>query len=96
MNPTKDMSGFPPILQEFASYKLSIQGCSVKTVDEYLIDLRTFFRYMILIRQGKKPTAENITDTDIRRVDLNFIREIGTSDIYAFLMYAGSQRGNGK
>ena len=96
MNPTKDMSGFPPILREFASYKLNIQGCSVKTVDEYLIDLRTFFRYLILIRNGKKPTAENMIETSIRGVDLAFIKEIGTTDIYDFLMYAGSARGNGK
>lgn len=96
MNPTKDLSVFPPILREFASYKLNIQGCSVKTVDEYLIDLRTFFRYLLLIRGGKKPTAENMPQTDIRCVDLEFIRKIGTTDIYDFLMYAGSQRGNGK
>ena len=86
MNPTKDMSGFPPILREFASYKLNIQGCSVKTVDEYLL----------LIRRGKRPTAENMIETDIRGVNLDFIKEIGTTDIYDFLMYAGSQRGNGK
>ena len=42
MNPTKDLSSFPPILGEFASYKLSIQVCSSRTVDEYLTDLRTF------------------------------------------------------
>jgi len=96
MNPTKDMSSFPPILGEFASYKLNIQGCSVKTVDEYLIDLRTFFRYLILARQGKKPTAENMQKADIRSIDLAFIKEIVTSDIYAFLMYSGSQMGNSK
>ena len=96
MNPTKDLSVFPPILREFASYKLNIQGCSVKTVDEYLIDLRTFFRYLILIRQGKKPTAENMLEADIRVIDLAFIKRIVTTDIYDFLMYSGSQRGNGK
>lgn len=96
MNPTKDLSVFPPILREFASYKLNIQGCSVKTVDEYLIDLRTFFRYLILIRKGKKPSAEIMRETDILSVDLAFIKEISTTDIYDFLMYAGSQRGNGK
>ena len=96
MNPTKDLSVFPPILREFASYKLNIQGCSVKTVDEYLIDLRTFFRYLILIRQGKKPTAENMLEADIRVIDLAFIKRIVTTDIYDFFFFFGSQRGNGK
>ena len=38
---------FSPLIQEYASYKASIQGCSQKTVDEYLLDLRTFFRFLI-------------------------------------------------
>jgi hypothetical protein len=36
---------FSDIVKEFAAYKLGIQGCSAKTVDEYLLDLRTFFRF---------------------------------------------------
>ena len=35
-------SEFSSLIQEYASYKLSIQGCSKKTVGEYLLDLRTF------------------------------------------------------
>ena len=38
---------FSPLIQEYASYKTSIQGCSQKTVGEYLLDLRTFFRFLI-------------------------------------------------
>ena len=96
MNPTKDLSSFPPILGEFASYKLSIQGCSVKTVDEYLIDLRTFFRYMVLKSKGQSPTEETMLAVDIRTVDINFIKKITTSDVYGFLMYIDAQRGNNK
>lgn len=33
----------PPILQEFLGYMETIKGRSSKTVDEYFIDLRTFF-----------------------------------------------------
>ena len=96
MNPTKDLSSFPPILGEFASYKLSIQGCSSRTVDEYLTDLRTFFRYMILKSQGKSLTEETMLAVDIRVVDIDFIRKITTSDVYGFLMYIDAQRGNNK
>ena len=38
--------GYPKILNEFAGYKSVIQGCAKKTVDEYMLDLRTFFRFL--------------------------------------------------
>ena len=33
----------PPILRDFLTYHETIQGHSKKTVDEYFLDLRTFF-----------------------------------------------------
>ena len=36
----------PPILRDFLVYHETIQAHSKKTVDEYFLDLRTFFRYM--------------------------------------------------
>ena len=41
------VSEFSPVVREFASYKTVIQGCSQRTVEQYLIDLRTFFRYLL-------------------------------------------------
>ena len=42
-----DVNEFSPVVREFASYKTVIQGCSQRTVEQYLIDLRTFFRYLL-------------------------------------------------
>ena len=41
------VSEFSPVVREFASYKTVIQGCSQRTAEQYLIDLRTFFRYLL-------------------------------------------------
>ena len=41
------LAELPIPVQEFAAYKSGIQNCSEKTVSEYLLDLRTFFRYLI-------------------------------------------------
>ena len=38
---------YPEILRDFANYKAVIQGCSPKTVDEYMLDLRNFCRFII-------------------------------------------------
>ena len=89
-----DISLYPPILREFYSYKLNIQGCSRLTAEEYLVDLRLFFRYLVLTRAGEKPTEESMEKTDILAVDLGFIGRGTTLEIEEFLTYAGQVREN--
>ena len=38
----------PEILKEFIGYQSTVKGRSPKTVEEYYLDLRTFFRYLLL------------------------------------------------
>ncbi|MBQ1213377.1 MAG: tyrosine recombinase XerC [Clostridia bacterium] len=82
----------PKTARDFANYKLAIENCSKKTVSEYLLDLRTFFRFLLAIRSGM-PTND-LTDLDVSGLDLQFVRDITTTEIYEFLMYAGDERGN--
>lgn len=89
-----DIREFPEILREYASYKRTIQGCSEKTVTEYMTDLRTFCRYMVLTRAGKNPTDEAMKETSIVHLDREFFASVKTSEIYEFLYYADSARGN--
>ena len=89
-----DYRELPEIAQNFASYKTGIQGCSKKTVDEYMLDLRTFFRFMIAKRDGIAVESEEFVKIDIREIDLDFIRSIHTEQIYEFLMYSSDVRKN--
>ncbi len=89
-----DISEFPPIIREFAAYKSAIQNCSKKTVDEYLLDLRTFFRYMIAKDKGISPESEEFSEISILSVNVDYIRGITTEHIYDFLLYAGNVRDN--
>ncbi len=82
----------PKTARDFANYKLAIENCSKKTVFEYLLDLRTFFRFMLAIRSGMQ--TNDLTDLDVSGLDLQFVKDISTTDIYEFLMYAGDERGN--
>ncbi len=90
-----DRETLPPALREFAGYKLGIENCSARTVDEYLLDLRTFFRYMSAIRNGIQPFGDEFESIDIAQIDLAFIGSIKTEEIYEFLFYAGAERLNG-
>lgn len=85
---------FPSLVREYASYKSAIQNCSEKTVSEYLLDLRTFFRFLLSREKGIKPDSEEFESIDIRSVDLDYIKNITTEDIYEFLMYSDNVRGN--
>lgn len=84
----------PPLVREFASYKSAIQNCSEKTVSEYMLDLRTFFRYLVARDNKISLGSEEFEKIDISSVDLDYIRNITTEDIYEFIMYADNVRGN--
>ena len=89
-----NMDEFPTILREFASYKTAIQGCSQKTSDEYLLDLRTFFRYLLAKDRGINPDSDEFCEIDISLVDIEYIKSISAEKIYDFLLYTGSVRKN--
>ena len=85
---------FPPILKEYASYISTIKGNSEKTVCEYLLDLRTFFRYYITQRDGIKPTRDEFEAISICDINLNDVKAITTAGIIDFLMFTNFQRDN--
>ena len=43
-------SDSPQVLRDFLSYHESIKGQSRRTVNEYYLDLRMFFRFLTLTR----------------------------------------------
>ena len=89
-----DINEFPTIIREFAAYKSAIQNCSKKTVDEYLLDLRTFFRYLIAKDTGISPESDEFTEISILSVDVSYIKKITSEHIYDFMLYTGNVRDN--
>ena len=81
----------PQILRDFLTYHETIKGQSQLTISEYYLDLRMFLRFMKLMR-GDMPIHTRLDDIDIRDVDLEFIRDITTSDIFDFLSYLANDR----
>jgi len=84
----------PQIFNEFSSYKLVIQGCSRKTVEEYLLDLRIFTKYIIAKRSGISPDSEEFENINISSMDAEFFRSVKTTEIYDFLLYTSTVRQN--
>ena len=92
---SEEMNTFPAILREFASYKSVIEGCTEKTVCEYLSDLRTFFRYLEARRLRISLEGDEFREIDISHIGAEDIRKITGSDVYEFMLYAGQNRQNG-
>ena len=87
----KKYSDCPQILRDFLVYHETIKGQSPRTISEYYLDLRMFFRFMKLMRNDM-PIQTRLDDIDIKDVTLDFIREINTSDIFDFLSYLANDR----
>ena len=85
---------FSSLIQEYAAYKRSIQGCSQKTVDEYLLDLRTFFRFLVAREKNVDVESEEFNKLDISEIGLAQLGKIRAEDLYDFLYYANNQRKN--
>jgi len=81
----------PTILRDFLTYHETIKGQSQLTISEYYLDLRMFLRFMKLMR-GEMPITTNLDDIPIKDVDLEFIRDITTSDVFDFLSYLANDR----
>ncbi len=83
----------PPIIRDFLTYNETIKGKSSKSVEEYYLDLQTFFRYLLLIR-GKVDKKSNFEEIDISTVDAELISTVTISDLYAFIVFCKDERCN--
>ena len=81
----------PQILRDFLVYHETIKGQSQLTIQEYYLDLRMFLRFIKLMRY-EMPITTRLDDIPIKDIDVEFIRQINTSDIFDFLSYLANDR----
>ena len=88
-----DYTDVPIFLQDFLSYMDTIKGKSANTVREYHYDLRNFLRFLKLHYRLVPVDSEfeSITVTDI---DIELIKKITLSDLYAYMSYLSLDRSN--
>lgn len=81
----------PLILRDFLMYHETIKGHSSATVDEYFLDLRTFFRFL-KIERGIVSCKTEFEDISIMDVDLTFVSAVTLIEVYNFLSYLARDR----
>lgn len=81
----------PQILRDFLAYHETIKAHSRRTVDEYFLDLRNFFRYL---KQVRNPALADkaLDEIDIMDVDLAFVGSVTLTDIYGYMTYLSRDR----
>ena len=87
----KKFADCPQILRDFLTYHENIKGQSPRTISEYYLDLRMFLRFICLMRNDM-PMNTPLEDIPIKDIDLEFVRQITTSEIFDFLSYLANDR----
>ncbi len=88
-----EMTEIPEIIREFLLYMQTIRGKSEKTVGEYYLDLRTFFRFLNKSRGLVSPDVD-FEEIPINNVDIEYIKTVTLMDAYEFMNFCLSERSN--
>lgn len=79
----------PFVVKDYLFYMQTIKEKSPKTVSEYYLDLRMFFRFMKVLRGI---TSDEFDKIKIDDIDIDFIKTITLTDLYEFMNYLISDR----
>ncbi|MBE6799271.1 MAG: tyrosine recombinase XerC [Ruminococcaceae bacterium] len=93
MNREKLNIGFP-ILKDFILYCETIKGKSEMTAEEYFSDLKLLFKFLKMDK-GLVPSSLPFAEITVNDIDIEFIKGITISDLYAFIVYCKDERQNG-
>lgn len=84
----------PLFLREYAKYLQAIKGNSEKTICEYLLDLRTFFRFMEMRRMDVELERDEFEKIDISEVTIAVAEDVTTQKIIDYLFFLNNDRKN--
>lgn len=93
---TNGRMDLPELVKDFLRYIDVIKNKSATTVAEYALDLRTFVRYVAILKGlvEDKNELENLEKVDISGLGIDFFKDISLNDAYSFLSYCKNERDN--
>ncbi len=84
----------PAIVQRFFNYQSNVKNKSELTIDEYCLDLRLFFKFLVLTETKNKFSADELDAVDITGLSEDYFKKITLDDAYRFLSYCKTFRNN--
>ncbi len=82
----------PTYARNYLFYLINIKNLSEKTVYEYYLDLRTFFRYVVSVKNITK--EDNFDEIDASNCPVSVIENLTLTEIYEYLGYIREARDN--
>ncbi|MER2000325.1 MAG: tyrosine recombinase XerC [Lysinibacillus sp.] len=83
---------YPKFMRDFFIYLTTIKGKSQRTRKEYEYDLTLLARFLLALDQDIP--LHNLNDIDISTLTIDQVREWTLEDLYFFLQYCETERGN--
>ena len=93
-NDNPELKTFPRFLRDYANYLSAVEGKSEKTICEYMLDIRTFFRYMIMIEEDMALSIEEMEKLSIQHLTIADVNRVDAQLIVNFLAHARNERYN--
>ena len=93
-NDNAEFKTFPRFLRDYANYLSGVEGKSEKTICEYLLDLRTFFRFYIMIRDDLDLPMDELEKISIKELTMEDVGKVDTQLIVNFIAYTRNERKN--
>lgn len=84
----------PDVIVRFLNYQSIVKNKSELTLDEYSLDLRLFFKFLIISQSKNKFSNDELDATDITTINSDFYKTITLDDAYRFLSYCKDNRLN--
>ena len=81
----------PPLIREFAAYKMTIQGRSEKTVYNYCLDVLNFFLFVLKTRGM---ISKDAADDPAELIDAGLAGSVRESEVYTYLLHCASKKKN--
>ena len=89
---SKYLAECPAILREYLGYMETVKGRSANAVNGYFIDLRLFFRFLLIQRGICKASDDSFPD--IKLVDLDLLKSVTLADLFEFMNFLKTERDN--
>ncbi len=84
----------PKTVIDFIHYQANVKNKSELTLNEYCLDLRLFFRFLVITSSKNKFNEDELNAIDITHLNNDYFRTITLNDAYRFLSYCKTQRNN--
>lgn len=83
-----------PAAERFSRYMLAVQGRSPKTIAEYMLDLHSFFAYLLTVREKGSVEGTELSEVVVAYVDDEMVKSVKTVDVLEFLVYTATEKHN--